>query len=342
MFQGGVRLFLIAAAGACALASAWAADDDAALLKQAQEAFQPLPKDLGTKEFPITQARIDLGRALFFDSRISVDGSLSCASCHQPAHYGTDGLAKSRGPRGQPTARNAPTVLNAALQIKQGWRGDWDNVEDQATKALVDPSMYGHSSYGAAMAPIKAISGYLPMFQRAFPGEADPITPGNWGKAIGAYERTLVTPSRFDRFLAGDATALSSEEKTGLHKFIDDGCVDCHSGLGVGGGMFQIFGLTGHYWKETHSAKIDRGRFDVTHKRDDLYFFKVPSLRNVAMTAPYFHDGSASTLADAVRIMAKLEVAATVSPDDVRDIVAFLKSLTGTLPEQFAPPVPAR
>jgi cytochrome c peroxidase len=323
-------------------ADAWSATDDGALLKQAQEIFQPLPKDMGTTAFPVVPERVSLGRALFFDPRVSADGTVSCATCHQAAHYGTDGLAKSRGPHGRLTARNAPTVLNAALQIKQGWRGDWDDVESQATKALIDPAMYGQPSFAAAMGKLKAIAGYQPMFRKAFPGEPDPVTPENWGKAIGAYERTLATPSPFDRFLAGDAAALAPEAKKGLQKFIDNGCVDCHSGPGVGGGMFQKFGLAGNYWKETHSAVIDKGRFDITHKRDDLYFFKVPSLRNVAMTAPYFHDGSVSTLEDAVRIMAKLQVRTTLSPDDVHDLIAFLKSLTGPLPEPFAPPASVR
>jgi cytochrome c peroxidase len=331
-------LFATLAACIAAPAIAQAAAGDATLLKDARASFQPLPRDMGTKDFPTTPARVALGRALFFDPRLSIDGKVSCAICHQPAHYGTDGLALSRGPDGRVTARNAPTVLNAALQVSQGWRGDWPNVESQAVAALTDPAMYGQPSPAAATDRLKAIPGYLPLFRKAFPGETDPITPLNWGKAIGAYERTLVTPAPFDRFLAGDASALSPEAKRGLRKFLDNGCMDCHAGPGVGGGMIQKFGLAGDYWKETHSARIDKGRFDLTHQDDDLYFFKVPSLRNVARTAPYFHDGSVSGLPEAVRIMGRLQIQTDLDTADTSDIVAFLRSLAGRPPASFAPP----
>ena len=334
--RAALAAILLGLGAGLAWRSAAAAEDDSVLLKDARIGLETLPKDMATSEFPITPALVELGRALYFDPRISVDGTVSCARCHQPALYGTDGLPKSRGARDQANQRNAPTVLNAALQIKQNWRGDRENVEDQATKALIEPSVYGQPNFGAAMDRLKAIAGYLRMFQRALPEEADPITPRNWGKAIGAYERTLVTPSRFDAFLAGDLTALSSEEKKGLRKFIDIGCIDCHSGPGVGGGMIQKFGLKEDYWKETKSAKIDKGRFDITRDPSDMYFFKVPSLRNVAMTAPYFHDGSVRSLEDAVRIMAKVQIGTSLNAEDTRAIVAFLNSLTGALPDQFA------
>lgn len=334
--RGALAAILLALGAGPAWRSAAAAEDDSVLLKDARIGLEPLPKDMAAPEFPITPALVDLGRALYFDPRISIDGTVSCARCHQPALYGTDGLSKSRGARDRINQRNAPTVLNAALQIKQNWRGDRENVEEQATKALVEPPLYGQPNFGAAMDRLKAVAGYLPMFQRAFPEEADPVTPRNWGKAIGAYERTLVTPSRFDAFLAGDLTALSPEEKKGLRKFIDVGCIDCHSGPGVGGGMIQKFGLKEDYWKETKSTRIDKGRFDITHDPSDMYFFKVPSLRNVAMTAPYFHDGSVRSLEDAVRIMARVQIGTSLSAEDTRAIVAFLDSLTGALPSQFA------
>ncbi len=186
------------------------------------------------------------------------------------------------------------------------------------------------------MARIKAIPGYAKMFGKAFPGEQDQITPDNWGTAIGAYERTLVTPSRFDEYLAGKIQALSGAERTGLRKFIDTGCIACHNGPGVGGGMFQKFGVMEDYWKETGSKQIDKGRFDVTHDPNDNYVFKVPSLRNVAMTPPYFHDGSVRSLLEAVRIMAKVQLGKTLSDQDANDVVTFLQSLTGKLPEEFA------
>jgi cytochrome c peroxidase len=320
----------------------YAAGTDADLLKQAQGYFQPLPKDMATSEFPVSPERVELGRRLFFDPRISIDGTVSCARCHQPALYGTDGLPKPRGAHDKLNPRNAPTVLNAALQVKEHWRGDRENVEDQAKQALIGPPSFGNPDYPAAMARIKAISGYAEMFSKAFPGEQDPVSPDNWGMAIGAYERTLVTLSRFDEYLAGKIQALSLAERTGLRKFINTGCIACHNGPGVGGGMFQKFGIMEDYWKETGSKHIDKGRFDVTHDPNDKYVFKVPCLRNVAMTPPYFHDGSVRLLPEAVRIMAKVQLGKTLSDQDANDIVAFLQSLTGRLPEEFsnAPTLP--
>jgi cytochrome c peroxidase len=339
------RLRAILALGAMAVSvgAGHAADGDADLLKQAQEIFAPLPKDMATPQFPITPERVALGRKLYFDSRVSADGTASCARCHQPALYGTDGLSKSRGAHDKASPRNAPTVLNAALQFKEHWRGDREDVEDQAKQALVGPASFGNPDYATAMARLKAIPGYREMFAKAFAGEKDPITPDNWGKAIGAYERMLVTPSRFDAFLAGKTEALSAAEQAGLRKFIGTGCVTCHNGPGVGGRMFQKFGAFEDYWRETDSKEVDKGRFDVTHKPEDIYVFKVPSLRNVAMTPPYFHDGSIRSLPRAVHIMAKVQLGKNLSDQDVSEIVTFLESLTGKLPEDFAgaPVLPA-
>jgi cytochrome c peroxidase len=338
-----VGTIFITSMGVAGLTTLHAADADTALLKETQGFFQPLPKDMATREFPVAPERVDLGRKLFFDPRISVDGTVSCARCHQPALYGTDGLPKPRGAHDKLNPRNAPTVLNAALQFKAHWRGDRKNVEDQAEQALIGPPSFGDPDYATAMAKIKAIPGYSQMFRKAFPGEKDPVTQDNWGKAIGAYERTLVTPSRFDDFLAGNVQALSPAERTGLRKFIDTGCVACHTGPGVGGGMFQKFGVVEDYWKETGSDKVDKGRFDVTHNPTDTYVFKVPSLRNVAMTPPYFHDGSVRSLRKAVQIMAKVQLDKTLSDQEAQEIVTFLQSLTGKLPKDFAdaPVLPA-
>ena len=317
-----------------------ASPDDVALLKQAQGLFKPLPDNMATAQFPITPERVSLGRRLFFDPRMSLDGTVSCSRCHQPALYATDALPKPIGVKDRLNPRNAPTVLNAALQIAAHWRGDRVNVEDQAKQALVGPPSFGQPNYDAAMARIKAIPGYTELFQKAFPGEPNPVTPDNWGKAIGAYERTLVTPAPFDACLKGDVNALSPSARTGLKKFIDTGCAACHNGVDVGGGMYQKFGLKEEYWKETGSRTIDKGRFDVTKKPDDTYVFKVPSLRNVAMTPPYFHDGSVATLPQAVRVMAKVQLGKDLSGQEVDQIVAFLRSLTGKLPKDYeTPPV---
>lgn len=312
-----------------------ATSDDEALLKQAQGIFKPLPQNMGTAEYPITPERVTLGRLLFFDPRISLDGTVSCSKCHQPALYGTDALAKPIGVKDRENPRNAPTVLNAALQFAAHWRGDRVNVEDQATKALIGPPSFGEPDFQAAMAKIKAIPNYGAMFRKAFPGDKDPITPENWGRAIGAYERTLVTPAPFDAYLMGDIQALSANARAGLKKFIDTGCTACHSGVDVGGAAYQKFGVVEDYWKETHSKVIDKGRFDVTNNPADMYMFKVPSLRNVAMTPPYFHDGSVATLPEAVHVMGKVQLGRDLSKQDVGAIVDFLDGLTGRLPKDF-------
>ena len=328
-------------------------DTDRALLERAQQLFKPLPKDAGTTEYPVTPERVALGRALFFEPRVSTDGVISCAKCHQPALYGTDALPRSIGNSGKLLPRNVPTVFNTALQFAQHYGGNRKDVEEQAVKALISPLAYGNADYAAFETKLRAITGYRPMFEKAFPGEAEPMTVENWGKAIGAYERVLLTPAAFDRYLQGDSAALSAEAKRGLDKFITVGCVGCHNGVTVGGQMYQKFGVTQDYWIATGSKEIDlfkgrdKGRFQDTKNEADAFIFKVQQLRNVAVTPPYFHDGSVADLHDAVRIMGKLQLGRDLTADEVNDIVVFLESLTGEVPEQFAsvpalPPAPYR
>jgi cytochrome c peroxidase len=327
-------------AGIAATTNAAAED---ALLKEARGVFAPLPKDMATKERPVTPALVELGRALFFEPRASIDGTTSCARCHAPQLYGGDALTTSHGNHDRIGTRNAPTVLNTALQVKQHWGGNREDVEDQAVKALTGAGSYGNPNFDVPMARLKAIAGYKPLFDAAFPGDENPITPANWGRAIGAYERTLISRSRFDDFLDGKEDALSPPERAGLRAFVDTGCASCHNGAGVGGAEFKKFGVVEDYWKATGSEKIDEGRAADTKKAEDKYVFKVPALRNVAMTGPYFHDGSVASLEAAVRIMAKVQLGA--APDDkaVQDIVAFLGSLTGPVPANYAtvPALPA-
>lgn len=310
--------------------------DDVSLLKQAQEIFQPLPKDGSASRTQAMRDRIALGRLLFFDPRITVDGSVSCATCHSPALYGADGLSKSIGVRQRQHPRNAPTVLNSGVNTIVHWRGDRESLEDQAIKALGSPITNGQPDIGAALDRLKRIPGYAPLFEAAFPDDAAPLNVGNVANAISAYERTLVTPAPFDAYLAGDVDALSPSARSGLEIFTNIGCSACHNGVGVGGGMYQKFGMVEDYWTVTGSRTIDKGRADVTNDPADLYVFRVPSLRNVAMTAPYFHDGSVATLPEAVRVMARVQLGLKLSEPDVNNIVAFLKSLTGELPTQFA------
>ena len=273
-----------------------------------------------------------LGRLIFFDPRLSVDGNVSCASCHQPALYGADALRKSIGVRQRVQARNAPTVLNTALDFVNNWRGDRESVEHQAVRALTAPGSSGQPDERAVISQLERIPGYAPLFEAAFPNEPRPMTVSNTAKAIGAYERTLVTPSPFDAYLRGNAEALSPRERAGLEKFIRTGCTTCHNGVGIGGSLYRKFGVVADYWTATGSQDVDKGRFDITNDLADLYVFKVPSLRNVAMTPPYFHDGAVASLPEAVRIMAKIQLGTNLSEDDNRDIVAFLGSLTGNCP----------
>ncbi|SIN68443.1 cytochrome c peroxidase [Singulisphaera sp. GP187] len=339
------RIWIIGLVAVGLLARSAPAQDeqsDADLLKEARSHFEPLPKDMATAEFPVSPERVRLGRKLFFDPRISSDGAVSCSRCHLAALYATDGLPKSLGVHDQTLPRNAPTVLNAGLSFKQHWDGRFANVEEQAKLSLLGPG-FGNPDYATAMARIRAIPGYVALFQESFPGEPDPISEDHWSKAIGAYERTLVSPSRFDDYLRGKPNALSTAERNGLRTFIETGCIDCHKGPGLGGLGFRKFGVASEYWKATGSPDIDKGRFGVTNDPADLYKFKVPVLRNVAMTPPYFHDGVINDLPKAVRIMAKVQLDIELSDPEVESLVTFLGSLTGTIPESFerAPVLPA-
>jgi cytochrome c peroxidase len=331
-----LQLVVMGVSLAFTTALAAAAQDDTALLNQAQGIFKPLPNAAGTPDSPSTGPRVELGRTLFFDPRVTIDGNMSCSSCHQPAFYGTDALPKGIGVKQRPHPRNVPTVLNAGELNIIHWRGDRDSLEDQAAKAVTSPITSGQPDEKAVIDRLSRIIGYAPLFQVAFPNEPKPMTLQNFAKAISAYERTLLTPSPFDAYLAGNQEALSVAARAGLAKFINTGCVACHNGVGVGGGMFQKFGVVEDYWKATGSEPVDKGRAEVTNNPADLYVFRVASLRNVAMTPPYFHDGSVATLPEAVKVMARVQLAVTLSESDNRDIVAFLQSLTGEPPANFA------
>ena len=327
--------------GACA---SIATSEDAQLLARAQQLFKPLPADAGSAQRPLSPERIALGRALFFEPRLAVDNRISCATCHQPSFHGAEPLAVSMGPAGKLLPRNTPTVFNTALQFAQHYGGNRADVEEQAVKSLLSPFAYAQPDYPAAEAKLRALPGYRAMFEKAFPGQAEPVTVGNLGVAIGAYERVLLTPAPFDRYLSGDTHALSPDAKRGLDKFMSVGCSGCHNGVTVGGQTYQKFGVTQDYWLLTGSKpndvhkSIDKGRVHDTKNEADSFMFKVAPLRNVAMTPPYFHDGSVAKLDDAVRIMGRLQLGRQLADADVVDIVAFLESLTGEVPAQFATP----
>jgi cytochrome c peroxidase len=330
-------------AGACALAHvltvavaafALAGDDDTDLLKTARGVFPALPKNAAKADRPITPERVRLGRMLFFDPRTSGDGAVSCSRCHLPTLYGTDALPKSIGANNRKAPRNAPTVFYAALHASQHWDGRFVDVEDQAVHALTGPGL-GNPDNRSVETRLGAIPGYPAAFREAFPGDEKPLTARNLALAIGAFERTLIGPSRFDEYLAGKADALSAIEQKGLKLFIETGCVDCHKGPGVGGTGFRKFGVYTDYRKATGTDNPDKGRFDLTKDPGDIDRFKVPGLRDVARTPPYFHDGSVGTLPKAVRVMAKIQLDAELDDADVEAIVAFLGSLTGPLPADY-------
>ena len=248
------RAVLICAIGAGLIAAAAgvtaAGDDDQALLARAQGIFKPLPADAGTPQRPITPERVELGRALFFETRVSTDGRQSCAACHNPHFYGGDALPQSVGNGGRELPRNVPTVFNTALQFVQHYGGNRVDVEEQAVKALISGLAYGNKDYAEAERRLRALP-YREMFEKAFPGQAEPVNVENWGLAIGAYERVLITPAPFDKYLQGDTGAISEQAKRGLDTFMTTGCAACHSGTLVGGGMFQKFGITADYWTAT-------------------------------------------------------------------------------------------
>ena len=306
---------------------------DEALFKQAKQVFSPLPQVMASEKNSITLEKVKLGKILFYESRISVDGTVSCIRCHPISLYGADGLRKSIGNHCKVNPRNAPTVFNAAAQISAHWVGNRTDVEDQARQSVIGPPSFGLPSYEALETKLKEINGYNDLFKKAFPKEDHPITVDNFAKAVGAFERTLVTPSPFDAFMKGDKGALKEKKKRGLKTFMEAGCTACHSGPYLGGQMYQKFGIVEPYWKYTKSETIDEGRSIVTKNESNKYLFKVPVLRNVAKTAPYFHDGSADKMEDAVWIMGKVQFGRDLTKSQIEDIIAFLKSLTGKISE---------
>ena len=312
-------------------ASFGAGDDD--LIKKASIVLGPLPASMPSEQNPITPEKVRLGKILFYESRVSVDGTVSCSKCHPISLYAADGLRKSIGNHCKENPRNDPTIFNAASQIAEHWIGNRTSVEDQAKQALMGPPAFGMPSYDSVEKILRNFKDYQTMFKQAFPEDKEPVTADNFAKAIGAFERTLVTPAPFDAFLKGKKDALDERQKRGLGTFMDAGCSVCHSSPFVGGQMYQKFGIFEPYWKYTKSGKVDEGRFAVTKNESDKYVFKVPVLRNVAKTPPYFHDGSVDELKDAIRIMGKVQLGKDLTQQQIDDIAAFLHSLTGRIPE---------
>lgn len=289
-----------------------------------REPIQPLPLD-----FPHDAQKAALGKTLFQDRRLSGDGTVSCASCHDVTRGGTDGLPVSIGAGGSRGVMNAPTVFNTAFNFRQFWDGRAHTLLEQMDGPISNP-VEMDSSWTAAQKKIEADEGYRTSFNRLYGG----LTVEAMKDAIHQFERSLVTANApFDRYLRGDPDAITAEQKRGYEKFKSYGCVSCHQGMNVGGNMFQTMGVMGNYFADRgKETKADLGRFNVTGRAEDKHVFRVPSLRNVAKTAPYFHDGSAKTLNEAVRIMARYQLGQEISRQDAAAIVKFLESLSGEVP----------
>jgi len=290
---------------------------DKATLKQF---FEPLPAAIIDEKK--NAALIALGKKLYLDPKLSVNDTISCNSCHQLNNFGVDSQPTSPGHEGKRGGRNSPTTFNAALHIAQFWDGRAKDVEEQALGPILNPIEMGMPSEAAVVDKLKKIDEYKAMFAEAFKDQKDPIQYKNIGKAIGAFERTLITPSRFDDFLKGDENALNDAEKRGLQKFVHMGCANCHNGVAIGGNSYKKIGLVEEY------KTSDEGRFAVTGLETDKKVFKVPSLRNITKTAPYFHDGSVKTLDEAIEEMAEHQLGRKVGPGFVEDVKAFLGALT--------------
>ena len=299
------------------------------LIRQANQFFKPLPEKLpAPADNPATPEKVHLGQMLFFEPRLSKSGAISCNSCHNLITGGVDNLPTSPGHLGQLGGRNSPTVLNAGVQFAQFWDGRAASLEDQAKGPILNPVEMAMPDAESVLARLRSIPEYVALFKKSFPSEQDPLTYDNVARAIAAFERTLLTPSPFDDFLKGNAKALTETEKKGLQMVIQKGCIACHNGVGAGGGVYQKFGIA-----EPYLSSDDPGRFNVTKKEADRFFFKVPLWRNVTRTAPYFHDGAVWDLREAVRTMGRLQLKVKLTEEEIDQIVAFLHSLEGTVPE---------
>lgn len=295
--------------------------------------FRPLPSVMDSPDNPVTDAKVKLGRMLYYETRLSAGHEISCNTCHSLDAYGAESEPVSTGHKNQKGKRNAPTVYNAAGHFVQFWDGRAPDVEEQAKGPVLNPIEMALPSDAAAVRVLASMPEYVALFRQAFPKDKDPISFNNMALAIAAFERGLVTPSRWDRFLNGNNSALTAVEKAGFNKFAAAGCAACHNGAYVGGNSFQRLGVVTP-WPD----QSDLGRQQVTKQDADKLVFKVPSLRNVTKTAPYFHDGSVPTLEKAIRAMAVHQRGNELSDADVKSIVAWLDTLTGEIPLDYIKP----
>ena len=310
-----------------------------ALLQQAQSLFKPIPASPPQMaNNPITPEKIELGTMLFFDPRLSKSALISCNTCHNIGLGGADFQETSIGHGWQKGARNAPTVLNAIFNIAQFWDGRAPDLKEQA-KGPVQAGVEMSSTPEHVVKTLSSMPGYVELFHKAFPGEANPVTFDNMAKAIEVFEATLLTPEApFDQFLKGDAGALEPGEREGLSLFISKGCAACHSGLNMGGTGYFPFGVVEKPREEVTAG--DLGRFKLTGATTDQYVFKSPSLRNIALTMPYFHSGKVWRLSEAVALMGSAQLGISLSDAEVEKITAFLRTTTGVQPKVAYPILP--
>jgi len=308
---------------ACFATASFAATADEMRAK-ASAFFQPLPDRMPGSEKD-TPELVRLGERLFHEKNLSMNRTQSCNSCHQvdPGRGGVDNEPTSPGAFGKRGGRNSPTVLNAGFHLAQFWDGRAATLEDQAKGPVMNPTEMAMPSEAEVVKRLGSDETYVAMFKAAFPGNAAPLSYDNYAKAVAAFERTLITRDRFDDFLKGDNNALTAAELKGLDTFISTGCIACHNGPLIGAGMFQKIGIANPY-----ANSKDLGRFEITKNENDKLFFKVPSLRNIALTGPYFHDGSVSSLDEAVKNVAWLQLGKKLTDEEVKSIVAFLHTLS--------------
>jgi len=311
------------------------------VMTRAQGMFKPIPKTPPTlKDNPLTPSKLTLGTILYFDPRLSASGLISCNTCHNIGTGGVDLQETSVGHGWQKGGRNAPTVFNAIFNIAQFWDGRAQDLKEQA-KGPPQAAIEMNNTPEMLVATLKSMPEYVALFNKAFPKENDPVTFDNTAKAIEVFEATLLTPdSPLDKYLTGDSTVLTKEELKGLTLFMDKGCGSCHGGVNLGGTGYFPFGVVERPTSEITAGDV--GRFKVTGAKSDEYVFKSPSLRNIALTPPYFHSGRVWNLKDAVAIMGSAQLGISLTQKDIERLVAFLKTTTGVQPKLEYPILPAR
>ncbi len=295
----------------------------------AEDPIMPLPDRLD-----LDPRKVALGERLFHDPILSKDRNASCVSCHPFARGGADGVARSQVPGREPHVVNTPTIFNVGFSYKLHWNGKFESLEHELDGPLTSPRVMA-TTMDEVLGRLRSSSEYAREFAKVFP---DAVTEQNLRDVMATYERSLITPrSRFDRYLRGEKEAIDDVERRGYDLFKSHGCISCHQGINVGGNLMQRFGALKDYFAGREITEADLGLYNVTKREEDRHVFRVASLRNVALTAPYFHDGSVETLEEAVRVMSEYQLGRPLTNEQTGLIVAFLGTLTGELPPEHKP-----